>query len=81
MTIQLCVSQNVVLKLGDLAFQFILLVELMERGLPVVLIALFATLIVSNALWTTLALSTSLRRPGLAELAVDTWYGGLFGCV
>lgn len=74
--------QNVVLKLGDLAFQIILLVELMERGLPVILIAFFATLIVSNALWTALALTVSLRKPGLVELAVDTWCGEFdYGCV
>lgn len=67
------------LKLGDLVFQFILLVELMERGLPVVLIGLFTTLIMFNALWTALAVTVSMRRAGLSELVVDTWYG-CFAC-
>lgn len=60
------------IKLADFGVQFILLVDSMESGLPVVLIALFTAIIALNAISTTLMILVPLPRPGLSELLIDT---------
>jgi len=66
----------VLLKLADLLFQFVLLVDLMERGLAVTIVAFFAALIIFNGLWTASVTSALTQATGLTELLVDTRYPG-----
>jgi len=64
----LLIEQNVAFKLADLGMQFVLLVYLMENGLPVGLIRCFASLIALNSLTTAVMVGSKLR----IELLLDT---------
>lgn len=70
--------QHVLLKLGDLAIQGVMLVQLMERGFPHTLVWTFTALISLNSgvcavmIW--LSCSSKHAVSGLHQVAVDTAY-------
>lgn len=68
------VLQNLGFKPADLATQSTLLVDFMERGLPVVLIRSFASLIMLNAVATAITVAVPSRWAGFYELLLDTAY-------
>lgn len=65
-------AQNVVVKLVDLVIQSIMLVQIMEYGMPLAFVAVFTGVIVCNALATAIVLESSLSRPALTVILLDT---------
>lgn len=56
----------------DFGIQIYLLIDMMENGLPIVLITIFTVVIVLNALTTAVMVASVTERTGLAELLLDT---------
>lgn len=63
--------QNVELKVGELALQLLLLVQSLEQGLPLVLIALFAATMVLNVIACALMMSFKRFQSDLLQVTVD----------
>ncbi|KAE9121804.1 hypothetical protein PF006_g17808 [Phytophthora fragariae] len=62
------------MKIGDLAFETMLLVQILEAGSPAVIVGIFTVIIASNALVSAVMMLLPLNRMGL----VDTLVGLLF---
>ncbi|CEG36258.1 uncharacterized protein PHALS_02171 [Plasmopara halstedii] len=59
------------MKLGDLAFETVLLIQILEAGSPEPIIAIFTFIIISNALTCVVTMFIPLQRIGLVETTVD----------
>lgn len=62
------------MKIGDLAFETLLLVQILEAGSPAPIVAIFTVIIVSNALACATTMFFSFERIGLVETLVDLLY-------
>lgn len=60
--------------MADLAIQSVFLVQLLEEGIPVSLIAVFAITVSSNATISAVMLFLPYDNVGRAQTFVDTWY-------
>jgi hypothetical protein len=73
----LCMK-NVWIKLADLAVQAVLLVQLMERGLPLGLVGLFAAIVSINAIVSAILMLVPRHWPSapiaIAHATLDTMY-------
>lgn len=70
------------LKVGDLAFETLLLVQVLEYGSPKVIVAIFTLVVASNALGCALLMFLPFKRMGLLETLVDLMFDMLIavGC-
>jgi hypothetical protein len=66
------------MKIADLAFETVLLIQVLEAGSPAPLVLVFTLVIASNALVCALTMFLSLERIGLVETLVDLLYGTHF---
>ncbi|KAE8974745.1 hypothetical protein PR003_g27019 [Phytophthora rubi] len=58
------------MKIGDLAFETILLVQILEAGSPAVIVGIFTIIIASNALVSAVMMLLPLNRMGLVDTLV-----------
>ncbi|KAE9157516.1 hypothetical protein PF005_g32800, partial [Phytophthora fragariae] len=58
------------MKIGDLAFETILLVQILEAGSPAVIVGIFTVIIASNALVSAAMMLLPLNRMGLVDTLV-----------
>ncbi|KAE9171188.1 hypothetical protein PF005_g27245 [Phytophthora fragariae] len=58
------------MKIGDLAFETILLVQILEAGSPAVIVGIFTVIIASNALVSAVMMLLPLNRMGLVDTLV-----------
>ncbi|KAG6572723.1 uncharacterized protein IUM83_18678 [Phytophthora cinnamomi] len=70
------------MKIGDLAFETILLVQILEAGSPAVIVGIFTVVIASNALVFAVMMLLPLNRMGLAETLANLLFDLLIavGC-
>ncbi|KAE8885964.1 hypothetical protein PF003_g30196 [Phytophthora fragariae] len=62
--------QKLGMKIGDLAFETILLVQILEAGSPAVIVGIFTVIIASNALVSAAMMLLPLNRMGLVDTLV-----------
>ncbi|KAF4035147.1 hypothetical protein GN244_ATG12920 [Phytophthora infestans] len=62
---------NLCIKLVDLFIQTIMLLQILENGLPSVLVAIFTVIVAANALWCALVMLLPFEQPILVENLVD----------
>ncbi|KAG2997579.1 hypothetical protein PC120_g21257 [Phytophthora cactorum] len=59
------------MKIGDLAFETVLLIQILEAGSPTPIVAIFTIIIASNALACATTMFLPFQRIGLIETLVD----------
>ncbi|KAG3098654.1 hypothetical protein PI125_g15280 [Phytophthora idaei] len=59
------------MKIGDLAFETVLLIQILEAGSPTQIVAIFTIIIASNALVCATTMFLPFQRIGLIETLVD----------
>lgn len=63
------------LKVSDLVFKTVLLIQILESGAPVVIVVIFTAVVVFNALACTLIMFVRMDRPRLVQTLADLLYG------
>ncbi|ETP13412.1 hypothetical protein, variant 1 [Phytophthora nicotianae CJ01A1] len=62
---------NLCMKLVDLMIELVMLLQILEDGLPIVLVAVFTVIVAANAVWCALVMLLPLKQTVLVENLID----------